>query len=544
MVRGSDIGSTVDDTYDTRASLERVGATKEPGSEDAGWSREEATTVYGRALHEDGPPDLIGSMIGEYRVEKKLGEGGMGTVYGAMHPVIGKRAAVKLIKLELCTRHDLVDRFVLEARAVNQIGHPNIVDVFAFGALPDGRSYFVMEWLRGESLAARLKCRRLSLGEALDILDGVLRGLEAAHHQRIVHRDLKPDNVFLVEMRGDRPLVKLLDFGIAKLHGEADHRTERTRSGVMMGTPRYIAPEQARGLDVDMRADVYSLGVMAFEMFAGQPPFDAPTTMDLVAKHLHEAPPRPSKLAPRPAVLDRLLTERLAKDAAERPTLAQVRAVVDELRKRNIGAATASTVLEVNVPAAVRRRRMRVGVGVAGALVLATSAGVSYVELRARHGGAARAAVAVADASAQSIEMAHPVIAPDAVAVAAAIDAGLPATGHVSLKVTGVTPSQILVDGVAIAHPSSLEELDLAPGAHPVEVRAPGRHAVTATLQVAAGERVAQTIVVAGPEIGHRPAGSSTGPGSRTVAKRQPPPSNDDDDGVVSPFEPKPGGGQ
>jgi serine/threonine-protein kinase len=298
-----------------------------------------------------------GTMVGEYRIEGKLGEGGMGTVYGALHPVIGKRAAVKVIKRNLCASPESVERFVLEARAVNQIGHPNIVDVFAFGVLPDGRSYFVMEWLRGESLAERLRRDRMPFGEALDVLDGVIRGLEAAHDKQIIHRDLKPDNVYLVEVRGERPMVKLLDFGIAKLTGGEDNRVERTRTGAMIGTPQYIAPEQARGLAVDFRVDVYSLGVMAFEIFTGRPPFVAKTAMDMVAKHLNEIPPRASTIAPIPAALDALLHDMLEKEPGDRPSLVEVRAVLDEIRTASVNVALVGTVPEASAPAGVVARR-------------------------------------------------------------------------------------------------------------------------------------------------------------------------------------------
>jgi serine/threonine protein kinase len=159
-----------------------------------------------------------GTAIGEYIVEAKIGEGGMGSVYSVTHPLIGKHAAIKVMAPHLCNDAIAVERFILEARAVNQIGHPNIVDVFAFGTLPDGRSYFIMEWLHGESLATRiLRNGPLPLREAADLVVQIADALEAAHEKEVVHRDLKPDNVFLVPVRGRRTLVKLLDFGIAKL---------------------------------------------------------------------------------------------------------------------------------------------------------------------------------------------------------------------------------------------------------------------------------------------------------------------------------------
>jgi len=265
-------------------------------------------------------------MVGDYRIEGVLGAGGMGQVYASIHPVIGKRAAIKVLRAELSVNREAVERFVQEARAVNQIGHPNIVDVFAFGALADGRSYFVMEWLRGESLRARMKRDRMTIAEVAHVVDSVCIALEAAHEKGIVHRDLKPDNVFLVAVRGARPMVKLLDFGIAKLMGTEDTRIERTRTGNLLGTPAYIAPEQARGESIDQRVDVYSLGAMAYEMLAREVPFPARSAMDMVAQHLYTEPPSLRKRLPDVAAeLDALITRMMAKSPDGRPSLDEVR---------------------------------------------------------------------------------------------------------------------------------------------------------------------------------------------------------------------------
>ncbi len=275
---------------------------------------------------DDSTEIVAGMMIGEYRVEGELGAGGMGRVYSAIHPVIAKRAAIKVLHPELSVNREAVERFIQEARAVNQIGHPNIVDIFAFGTLPDGRSYFVMEWLRGESLRDRLKAQRPSLADALMMLETITVALEAAHEKGIVHRDLKPDNVFLVEVKGDRPQVKLLDFGIAKLTNNDSTLSQRTQTGNMMGTPAYMSPEQARGYAVDHRTDVYALGALAFEVMTGSLVFPADNAADMIAKHLHAEPQRARTLNPDiPPPLDELLSRLLAKEAAERPSLAEAR---------------------------------------------------------------------------------------------------------------------------------------------------------------------------------------------------------------------------
>src|SRR5215470_18149964 len=225
-------------------------------------------------IRQEADPLDAGQMVGEFEVGKMLAVGGMGVIYSATHPVIGKRAAIKVLHPRLCDDEEAVDRFLTEARAANQIGHPNIVDVFAFGALSDGRSYMVMEWLAGESLAQRLHRGPLSLGEALGVLEQTADALDAAHEKHIIHRDLKPDNIFLVPVRGGRTLVKLLDFGIAKLvKPDAEVTLKSTRPGSILGTPGYLAPEQARGQTVDGRTDIYSLGCVVFEMLAGRPPF-------------------------------------------------------------------------------------------------------------------------------------------------------------------------------------------------------------------------------------------------------------------------------
>ncbi|HEX5059328.1 MAG TPA: protein kinase [Kofleriaceae bacterium] len=266
-----------------------------------------------------------GSLAGEYRIEKKIGEGGMGAVYGAKHPLIGKRAAIKVIRRELSSSREAVDRFVLEAQSVNQIGHPNIVDVFGFGQLPDGRSFFVMEWLQGESLRERLQ-RPLQFPEAIEFLEQIAKALHAAHEAGVVHRDLKPDNVFLESLKGEKPQVKLLDFGLAKLTGSDSQRSDRTRTGVVMGTPLYLSPEQAKGAKIDASTDVYSLGAMAYEMLAGVVPFKADSAVEIMAMHISQRAIPLMQIAPWvPLDINNLVHTMLEKDPRQRPTAAQVR---------------------------------------------------------------------------------------------------------------------------------------------------------------------------------------------------------------------------
>ncbi len=308
---------------------------------------DEPTNVV-RPIGEDtgivrGEYELVpGTQLGEYRLEGALGGGGMGEVFSAVHPKIGKRAAIKVLKKELSNPFN-VERFIDEAKVVNTIGHPNIVDIFAFGEMPDGRCYFVMELLVGETLRGRIARGPMSAAEVSAILKPLTRALDAAHAKGVIHRDLKPDNVFLVEVAGEKPTVKLLDFGIAKL-AKADHRVEQTKSGVMVGTPQYIAPEQAKGQTIDHRADIYALGGIAFEMLTGRPPFVADNAMEMIAKHLMEAPPKPSSVVSTvPPELDSLIHAMLAKDPTRRPALADIALIIDRLKAGPIRIDDAST---------------------------------------------------------------------------------------------------------------------------------------------------------------------------------------------------------
>ncbi|MBK7579183.1 MAG: protein kinase [Myxococcales bacterium] len=261
-----------------------------------------------------------GEMVGEYRVEEKLGEGGFGAVYRAVQPLIGKQVAIKILSRKLSGDPEMVSRFVAEARAVNQIQSKNIVDIFGFGALPDGRQYFVMELMTGATLEDYVRQRgRLSIEDAIPIFRGIARALDAAHASEIVHRDLKPENVFLVNDRESGLTPKLLDFGIAKLMGGSTGG-HKTRTGVPMGTPYYMSPEQCRGDKIDHKTDVYSFGVLVFQVLTGQLPFAGESFMQIMFAHVSTPPPVPSQVFPSlgPA-LDAVIGQMLAKSPAERP---------------------------------------------------------------------------------------------------------------------------------------------------------------------------------------------------------------------------------
>jgi serine/threonine-protein kinase len=278
-----------------------------------------------------------GTVVGEYRIERRLTAGGMGTVYAATHPIIGKRAAIKVLKAQHSRDALLIQRFVDEARAVNHIGHDHIVDIFAFGTLADGRSYFVMEWLEGLSLKQALRRQHIPFLEAVRILDELCDALHAAHVKGIVHRDLKPDNVFLEDVRGSSS-VKLLDFGIAKLGGTIQRTdasdVEATSPDVVMGTPDYISPEQATARETTASADVYSLGVIAFEMFTGERPFHGEGPMEVLVKHVSQPAPAARSIRPEvPPSLERLLAAMLAKEPTERPSTVEVQQTLRDMAR-------------------------------------------------------------------------------------------------------------------------------------------------------------------------------------------------------------------
>ncbi len=293
-----------------------------------------------------------GTLVAGYCITRRLGGGGMGAVYAAEEPNIGKRVAIKVLRRELAADDDAVARFEREARVANEVRHPGIVDVFAFGNLDDGRPYLVMSLLEGRHLGEELSARgKLPPAEAWAHGRAIAEALAAAHDRGVVHRDLKPENVFLERFDDGPPRVRVLDLGLVKLLDTAEatepetQPMKLTKTGVPIGTPLYMAPEQWWGGAVDARVDQYALGVTLYELLAGAPPFRAQQFMELAQAHLHADPPSLAEsgcdVAPR---VEAFLRRLLAKAPEDR--FASMRALVDAGDAAfGAGAATDETVL-------------------------------------------------------------------------------------------------------------------------------------------------------------------------------------------------------
>ena len=271
--------------------------------------------------------DRIGTQVGNYFLLDILGRGGMGTVYSGEHVYIGKKVAVKVLHQRFARYEEAIQRFLREARAASSINHPNIVDVTDFGPMPDSGVFFVMEHLEGTSLEDLIeKNGPIPLHRALNIANQMALALAVAHDKGVIHRDLKPENIMLIERPGRREIirtirepttegdsvmryvvekekkydfVKLLDFGIAKVlqvHGQ--HVPGETMQGAVFGTPEYMSPEAARGDEVDHRADIYSVGVILFDMLCGRPPFEAQAAAEVLNMQINRPTPAPRDVNP------------------------------------------------------------------------------------------------------------------------------------------------------------------------------------------------------------------------------------------------------
>lgn len=275
-------------------------------------------TQEARAKQSANDP-LIGSSIGgKYRIYAKLGSGGMGAVYRAQRTIIGDDVAIKSLHFNQNESPE-ADRFRREARAAARLKHAHAVSIFDFGISDDGRQYLVMELVDGESLRQLIKRQgRLSPAFAAVIISQVCAALDEAHRYNIVHRDIKPDNI-IVDLRGSKPEVTVLDFGIAKLRG--DSATTLTQTGSILGTPHYMSPEQCLGEELDGRSDIYSLGIVLYELLAGVVPFNSPISTAVVVQHVNQPPPSLRGLDPAiPWSVERAVLHALEKRPEARPS--------------------------------------------------------------------------------------------------------------------------------------------------------------------------------------------------------------------------------
>jgi serine/threonine-protein kinase len=457
-----------------------------------------------------------GTILGDWRIDGAIGLGGMGAVYAATHTVIGKRAAIKVVRADLCGSPETAERFIQEAKVVNQVGHASIVDIFHVGTLDDGRPYLVMELLQGRSLAQRMAEGRVPAQEAIDILLEVCDGLAAAHASGVVHRDLKPDNIFLAETPGGTQ-IKIVDWGIAKRMDDAPWSPTLTTTGTLVGTPQYMSPEQARGRVVDGRTDVYALGAIAYELFLEGPPFSADNIADLVTMQLREAPPPPSELWPDiPPELEALLLAMLAKRPEGRPGLAEIEQTLRGLRgelgarrsaSRRIRPVRQRLPLEVLdraptwgmapavAPAAdtrrplslwARRRPLAEAIAALATFVLLAAAGVTVTSVFQDPGvltGAARAAQGAP----------APAIVPPAHHAVPVGDDVIPAFDPVEVELSTldlrVEPhdASVTIDGGLVPTDHGRVVRDIAPGTHELVVTARGRTTYRRTLDVGVG---------------------------------------------------------
>jgi serine/threonine-protein kinase len=486
---------------------------------------------------EPPPPSKADAYVGKtidgrYVVEGILGEGGMGIVYKGRHKVIDKKVAIKVLRGDMAKDKEITERFLQEARAASSIGNPHIIDISDFGTLPDGSTYFVMEFLEGDSLAVAIdKQRPMPLPRVLHIAKQIGNGLSAAHAAGIVHRDLKPDNIILINRGQDRDFAKILDFGIAKVGAES----KITRAGAVFGTPHYMSPEQAAGTSVDLRTDVYALGVILYELASGKVPFDADNFMGILTQHMYKAPvpilatvPPPEGVPPG---LDAIIQKCLSKKPEQRyPSMDALVADLDKVERGEVPDALpemmsrsggfnvpadyfktgAGRGMPAPVPGMPSQARPRWGV-YAGITAVAAAVGlVVLVLLRS----ATTHATAPAAPPAQLVANADAVPKPAPSAVAPAPSAAAPALTQVLFAVEP-PDAKVTRDGSDLGQ--SPIAIDLKPGE-------------TATLQLVRSGFKTQTVTVDGTEAkllvkmtaaGGKPAGKPAASGKPAAASQQ-----------------------
>ena len=420
--------------------------------------------------------NLIGFVLDErYAIVREIGRGGMGVVYEAEHTELGKRIAVKVLLDKYADDDEAVVRFKREALAASRIGSPHIIDVSHIGSAPDGRPYVVMELLEGESLAALLKrTGPMEPSRALHVIRQVLRATGAAHAKAIVHRDLKPDNIFIVNRDDQVDFVKLLDFGISKFleTGEFSLKTKLTTTGAVMGTPLYMAPEQAMGAPIAPSVDIYACGVILYEMLAGRPPFVDGNYNMIVAQLLTAKPPRLDDLRKKlPRQVVAAVHRALDKEPTARFATADAFAAALSAERPESSFDAMATLPQM--PAAGRRRILP---WIAGASVVLAGAAITLATLRVR----------------RTPETPTPALTPTPT-LAPTPTPPTPHTGTLEVR-TIPSGATLVLDGKdAGATPI---EMIIAPGRHRLHVELAGYVGVDADQDVGDGERTSATLTL------------------------------------------------
>ncbi|MFZ5897186.1 MAG: serine/threonine-protein kinase [Myxococcota bacterium] len=427
----------------------------------------------GQSLSPRRDPYLGATIDGRYKVEAVLGEGGMGVVYRCTHTIIGKKVAMKVLRADLARDGEVTERFLNEAKAASAIGNPHIIDISDFGMFADGATYFVMEFLSGSPLSKVVDGgQAVPLTRILHIACQLAEGLAAAHEAGIVHRDLKPDNIYLVDRGGAKDFVKILDFGIAKVSTSGEGKL--TRAGAVFGTPHYMSPEQAAGAPVDHRGDIYSLGVILYELASGRVPFDADNFMGILTQHMYKTPVPIRALVPAPQNVPPGLEAIVLKCLSKRPEdryqtmgellldlqalqRGQVPSAVNEMMARSSGFNVPADYFKAQMPAPMpasplsvpTKSRWPLAAGVAGVV-----AAVSIVVAIFANSNKSDAAPALAAPEKPSVAAPEPPksepVAPSAVAAAPSVKsvalAVEPLDAHVFRGSSDLGPSPVMID--------------------------------------------------------------------------------------------------